>query len=226
MLKFLLILILSLTTNIHAEVITFLPTDKKVVALTFDACETKTPSYFDKKILNFLIQEKIPSTFFINGKFAERNRKELTEISKYPFISIQNHSYEHYLHMEKMTDNQIIEDINKTSKLLREITDRSPIFFRFPGGNYDNRSLKIVENLGYKVVHWSFESGDPDKKMTADMILNTLKSKVKNGSIMIFHINGRGWHTADALPNIFNFLKKEGYEIVPLEKFLNDEKFN
>lgn len=212
--------------NLNAEVITSLHTDEKVVALTFDACETKTPSYFDKKILNYLIQEKIPSTFFISGKFAERNRKELSEIAKFPFISIQNHSYEHYLHMEKMTENQIIEDINKASRILKEITGKEPIYFRFPGGNYDNKTLKIVENLGLKVVHWSFESGDPDRKMTPTMLLNRVKSKTKNGSIMIFHINGRGWHTGDALPEIISFLREENYIIAPLEEVLNDKKFN
>jgi hypothetical protein len=37
----------------NAEVITALKTDDKVVALTFDACETKTPSYLDHKIIDF-----------------------------------------------------------------------------------------------------------------------------------------------------------------------------
>jgi hypothetical protein len=42
----------------NAEVITALKTDDKVVALTFDACETKTPSYLDHKIIDFLISQK------------------------------------------------------------------------------------------------------------------------------------------------------------------------
>lgn len=222
----LIIILLFLNSILHAEVITFLPTDKKVVALTFDACETKTPSFFDKKILSILIKEKIPSTFFVSGRFALRNYDELKKLSKYQFISIQNHSYDHYLHMEQLTEKEFVEDIEKASILLEEITGKKPIYFRFPGGNYDNKTLKIVENLGYKVVHWSFESGDPDKKMTSEMIFNNVKNKVKNGSIMIFHINGRGWHTHEALPRIISFLKYNGYEIVPLEKFLENEKFN
>jgi peptidoglycan/xylan/chitin deacetylase (PgdA/CDA1 family) len=197
-----------------------------VVFLTFDACETKTPSYFDKKILDFLIKNKIPATFFISGKFANRNRETLSEISKYNFFSIQNHSYDHNLHMEKMTDADIEMDLNKTSQLIAEITGKKPSLFRFPGGNYDNRSLKLVEDLGYRVVHWSFESGDPDKKMTSDLIFEKVKRNVKRGSIMIFHINGRGWHTSEALPQIINYLNSEGYHLELLENFLKNEKFN
>lgn len=220
------LLFLIIVISLPAEVITFIPSDRKVVFLTFDACETKTPSYFDKKILDFLIKNKIPATFFISGKFANRNRSALSEISKYDFFSIQNHSYDHNLHMETMTHGDIEMDLNKTSELIAEITGKKPNLFRFPGGNYDNRSLKLVEDLGYKVVHWSFESGDPDKKMTSDLIFEKVKKNVKSGSIMIFHINGRGWHTSEALPMIINYLNSEGYHLELLENFLKNEKFN
>lgn len=215
------VLPLILSVNISASSIYYLPPgNEKIVAFTFDACETKTPSYFDKKMLSFITKNEIPVTIFLSGKFIERNRAEIKQLSLKPFISFQNHSYMHHMHMEQLSDEAFIDDIEKTSALIESITDKKPLFFRFPGGNYDNRTLKLVEKLGYKSVFWSFESGDPSKHVSASNLLDTVKNHVRNGSILIFHINGRGWHTAEALPDIVEYLKSEHYRFVKLEDMI------
>lgn len=203
--------------SVTAEVLTRFDTTINEVALTFDACETKTASYFDEKILKYLIDNKIPATFFISGKFAIRNSDEIAKISKYSFIEMENHSFNHIQHMEKLTTSQISEEITSTGGLLKKITGKNTKFFRFPGGNYDKNALNIVKKLGLKVVHWSFETGDPDKNMTPDKIIRTVKNRTKPGSILIFHINGRGYHTSEALPEIVDFLRSKNYKIVKLE---------
>jgi peptidoglycan/xylan/chitin deacetylase (PgdA/CDA1 family) len=42
--------------------------------------------------------------------------------------------------------------------------------------------------------------------------------RVKPGSIVLFHNNGK--HTAEALEPIINELKRQGYEIVPISQLL------
>lgn len=203
--------------SVTAKVITRFDTNIKEVALTFDACETKTASYFDEKILKYLIDNKIPATFFISGKFALRNSHRISEISKYDFFEIENHSFNHIQHMEKLTTSEISEEIMSTKELLKKITGKNTKFFRFPGGNYDKNTLDFVKKSGLKIVHWSFETGDPDKNMTPDKIIHTVKNRTKPGSILIFHINGRGYHTGEALPEIIDFLRSKNYKIVKLE---------
>ncbi|MCA1932101.1 MAG: polysaccharide deacetylase family protein [Calditerrivibrio sp.] len=210
--------------NINAEVINYLPTEEKVVFITFDACETKTPSYFDQKILDYILKNQIPVTIFLSGKFIKRNIEDIKLLVTKDFISLQNHSYQHNLHMENLSEKDFVADILKTSKLIEEITGKKVTLFRFPGGNYNKKSLKLVESLGYRVVHWSFESGDPSKNVTPDMLFENVKKNVKPGSIMIFHINGRGWSTGEALPKIVEFLKKENYSIVKIEEMLTSLK--
>ena len=41
-----------------SQIITVLDTDKKIVALTFDACETRTAAYFDESILKYLLKKQ------------------------------------------------------------------------------------------------------------------------------------------------------------------------
>lgn len=203
-------------SGVESKIIEKLNVEK--VALTFDACETKTPSYFDEKILSYLLENEIPFTVFMTGKFANRNRERLQEIVKLPFVEIENHSYNHYQHMETLTDDDVRKEVIDLDELLIKMIGKKTKYFRFPAGNYDERTLKLIGGMGYKVVHWTFPSGDPDKKVTPLMLTNWVVSKTKPGDILIFHINGRGYNTGDALPNIISSLSKKGIKFVKLEE--------
>ncbi len=43
---------------------------------------------------------------------------------------------------------------------------------------------------------------------------------VRPGSIVIFHANGRGWHTSEAIPTIIAKLRERGYEFVTVSELL------
>ncbi len=222
--KFFLLSLIAISVSLtaFAEVITsFDPHGKKEIALTFDACETKTPSYFDPVILEYLIIHKIPATFFVSAKFALRNPEILSEIiQKYPFLEIENHSYHHYAHMEDLNASMVHDEIKSTEDIIYKTTGTKTKYFRFPAGNYDEPTLETVESMGYKVVHWSFASGDPDKHVTAEKMIPWVTNKAKSGDILIFHINGRGYATPQALPKIVETLQKKGYTFVRLDKVL------
>jgi peptidoglycan/xylan/chitin deacetylase (PgdA/CDA1 family) len=187
------------------------------VALTFDTCETTTPSHFDEKILSYLIKEQIPFTVFITGKFAIRNKERLREIARLPFVEIENHSFHHYQYMELLHADKIKEEVMDLDELVKKMIGKKTKYFRFPAGNYDDRALKQIEDMNFKVVHWTFPSGDPDQKITPARLTSWVVSKTKPGSILIFHINGRGYSTGDALPGIISSLRKKGIKFVKLE---------
>jgi len=187
------------------------------VALTFDACETATPSYFDEKILSYLIKEKIPFTVFVSGRFATRNEKRLREIAKLPFVEVENHSMNHCQHMEFLSDEKVRQEILRLDWLVQSITGKRTKYFRFPGGNYNDRVLKQVEQLNFKIVHWTFSSGDADKNITPKRLIQWVVSRTRPGDILVFHINGRGYSTGDALPDIVSALRQKGFRFVKLE---------
>lgn len=199
----------------YAEVIQNLNVD--AVALTFDACETITPSYFDEKILGFLIKEQIPFTVFMTGKFAMRNSKRLKEIAQLPFVEVENHSFNHQQHMERLSPDEVKKEVTELDQLMRNMIGKRTKYFRFPAGNYDARTLSQIENMQYKVVHWTFPSGDPDKRTTPTKLRDWVTSKTRRGNILIFHINGRGYSTGEALPEIISRLQKKGIKFVKLE---------
>jgi peptidoglycan-N-acetylglucosamine deacetylase len=209
-----------LATGALGEIVTELPTKEKVAALTFDACETKTPSYFDEKILHYLLEQQLPFTLFLSGKFAKRNQDQLSKLAQFDFVEIENHSLTHPQHLERLDAARVKKEVLENEQLLLEITNRKTKFFRFPAGNYDHKTLALIESLGYKTVHWTFPSGDPDKRLTAAKLISWVLAKTRPGAILIFHINGRGYQTGATLPTIVKSLKDRGYRFVKIEEML------
>lgn len=201
----------------QSKVYSSFQTDKKEIALTFDACESKTPAFMDTVILNFLIKEKIPATIFLSGKFCKTNSVILKAISKYNFIEFENHSFSHIKHTERLTEPEIEGEVKEAENLIKTTTGYQPRFFRFPAGNCSSRALGIVEKLGLKTVHWSFASGDPNKKISSRKLKNWVLSKTKPGSILIFHINGRGYRTGEILPELISEFRKNQFSFVKLK---------
>ena len=210
-------LCLLLAGQAEAGVITRLPVTEKVVAFTFDACPTKKPQHFDASVLDFIESEKLPATLFISERFARSTAGEIKRLSALDFIEIENHSVSHNNHMERLPDADALREMNDS--FLAGLTGRKTKFFRFPAGNYDDRTLALAER-GFRVVHWSFPSGDPDKALTPQELSREVLSRVRPGSILIFHINGNGRSTGKALPAIVGALKAKGYRFVKIQDAL------
>ncbi|MCA1910051.1 MAG: polysaccharide deacetylase family protein [Magnetospirillum sp.] len=205
----------------RAEVIERLPAGETRVALTFDACEGRgKPAYLDRKLVDFLVAEKLPVTIFATGLFARRNAEHLAELAKSPLVEVENHSFDHPQHMEKLSAEQVRAQVAETDAVITEVTGRKPRFFRFPAGNYDAASLEAVESAGHRVVHWSFASGDPTPGLSPERLKTWVLSKTRGGDILIFHINGRAPATAQALPAIIAELRRRKVEFVRLDEVL------
>jgi peptidoglycan/xylan/chitin deacetylase (PgdA/CDA1 family) len=62
-----------------------------------------------------------------------------------------------------------------------------------------------------RTVEYDFPSGDPDKHITRERLVAWVLAKARAGSIVVMHMNRRGWHTAEALPDIISGLRAKGF---------------
>ncbi len=67
--------------------------------------------------------------------------------------------------------------------------------FRPPYGEFDELTVDGVRSLGLRLILWSVESGDPDPQLPRAQILARLTARIKPGSMIAFHANGKGRHT-------------------------------
>lgn len=205
-----------------ADVVTQLPTQEKVVALTFDACEQGKPVAFDRAVLDYLLEERIPFTVFVTGRFVQSNLEDVRQLARLDFVDIENHSFNHPNHMERLPLAKVRDQVVHAHATIEAATHRKPQFFRFPAGNYNAADLELVESLGYKVVHWSWATGDPSPLESRNALIRRAEKLTEPGNILIFHINGRGVHTAEALPTIVNDLRARGFRFAKLSEYLGE----
>jgi peptidoglycan-N-acetylglucosamine deacetylase len=204
----------------QAQVILRLPTDERVVALTFDACEQKRTMTLDTGISDYLVAHRIPFTVFLSGRFVQDNEAAVRALAKLDFVELENHSWDHPNDMPRLDDAAVRDEITMADDEIARVAGRHTSFFRFPAITYDARTLKIAQGLGYRVVHYRWEVGDPDRHETANRIVREIAEGTRPGDIEIFHINGRGWHTAEALPRVVEELRDDGYRFVLLRDYL------
>jgi peptidoglycan-N-acetylglucosamine deacetylase len=202
-------------------VITRIPTKAHVVALTFDACEAGATMHLDEGILVALRQHPVPFTVFASGRFVEDNESEIAALAALPGVHIENHSWDHPRDFRRLSDAEVVRQVTRSDAEIQRVTGRKPVFFRFPGGYADDRVAALVSETGHRIVHWRWAEGDPDRAISADRLVAQTLERTGPGDILILHINGRGWHTAEALPELLQGLEDKGYRFVDLEAALD-----
>lgn len=190
---------------------------ERKIALTFDACATNRNSKYDSAIVEILVRENISATFFLCGEWAFDHPKETQYLAAQPNFEIANHSFRHP-HCTKLSPALFAEELKKTQNIIYTLTKKQPRYFRAPYGEYDSSTLATVAKLGLTSVEYDLPSGDPDKKATAKKLIEYVSTCAKSGSIIVMHVNKRGWHTAEALPEIIARLRKRGFSFVALQQ--------
>jgi peptidoglycan-N-acetylglucosamine deacetylase len=199
-------------------------TKKKLVALTFD--DGPDPVY-TPQILDALAKYKAKATFFVIGAEAERYPQIIQRQTKEGH-ELANHTYHHnfrdHFNPEKLKD-----ELDKTSKVIQDLTGQSPSLYRPHSGYYNEKIVNTAINNGYRVILWSWHQDTKDwKRPGVGKITNNVVSDSKPGDIVIFHdAGGDRTQTIKAVENILEILDKKGYKFVTVSELLqqNDNIF-
>ncbi|WP_168123600.1 polysaccharide deacetylase family sporulation protein PdaB [Paenibacillus sp. HB172176] len=192
------------------------PTDKKVVALTFDI------SWGDKRaepILNILKEKNITqATFFVSSVWGQSHPDLVKEIQEDGFeIGSHGHKHENY---SKLSDEEIRKQISSAHTILSDITGKQPNLIRLPNGDFDKRVLQIAESMNYTVIQWDTDSLDW-MNIGTDKIIDRVVSRTHPGDIILLHASDSVTQTHLALPVIIDQLRAKGYEFVSVSQLIS-----
>ena len=193
-------------------------TDENKVAMTFNCAVGNSDI---DEILSILKKYNVKATFFLLGSWADDYPEEVQKIYDAGH-EIGNHSYSHN-DMPSMSYEKILLDIQKCNETIRNITGCSPTLFRAPSGSYDNKTISAAENLGMITIQWDVDSIDW-KNISADEILKRVTTKVQKGSIIQLHTGTD--HTAEALPQILDFLRNENFSAVTVSELIYQDNYS
>lgn len=179
--------------------------DQKVIAFT---CNVDWGNEYIKPMIEIFKNENIHITFFVTGKWAEKNPELLKEIASHGH-EIGNHGYMHRDY-EKLSYELNKEEISKCHSIVYDILDIDCKYFAPPSGSYNDNTIKAATNLNYDVIMWSIDTIDWRKDSTKDIIVKRVLDKAQNSAIVLMHPTEE---TIKALPVIIDSLSKEGYKI-------------
>ena len=219
-----------------------LPTGEKLVALTFDLCETDGDvAGYDGRIVDLLRAQGVKATFFAGGKWIETHKERAQQLIADPNFEVGSHGLRHF-DLSHVNDQTLDDEIRLTeaayadtrkSLLTKQCAASTqpegsiPVrmsLMRFPYGRCNAKSLQAAADAGLLAIQWDLVTGDPDPHRSARAIADTILTKMHPGAIIVAHANGRGWHTADALALAIPKLKEEGYSFVTVSELLKAGK--
>jgi peptidoglycan-N-acetylglucosamine deacetylase len=195
--------------------------NEKAVALTFD--DGPSPA-FTPQIMALLKLYQARGTFFVMGDKVEQTPWLVQALVK-DGNEVGNHSFSH----PRMTKE---DQISRERELERTAVDldllgcpQSERLFRPPYSAYDDRLKAYLTHTHRCLVLWSLDSGDW-QGLAAPAIIQNVLSRVRNGSIIIFHDSDEYSRadrhpTVEALRTILPALKAAGYRMVTVSELLH-----
>ena len=201
-----------------APILTAGPRECPRIALTFDLCPASHEPGFDAALVRWLIEHRVPATFFASGRWIARHPEPLAELAAVPFFELGTHGARH-LHLPTLGEEAQRAELSGAIEALASRTGRRPTLFRPPYGEYDRTTLGLAESLGQRVVMWDVVSGDPSPDLSARHMWATVESQAEPGSIVIFHANGNGHHTLEVAERVVTELvPRRGWELVTVSE--------
>lgn len=163
-------------------------TDEKVMYLTFD--EGYEYNNNTAKILDTLKAKGVKAAFFVTGAYVKSNLDLVNRMANEGHL-VCNHSVNHLNQVEAIKNPKKLEDdIAGLQNLYKEKTGNNlASFLRPPEGVYSERTLKFINDMGYRPVFWSFAYKDwlrdnqPDKKFAIEKITGQFHP----GSVLLLH---------------------------------------
>lgn len=197
--------------------------DGKTAYLTFD----DGPSANTETILDILDTYNVKATFFV---IYNESRKEMYKDIVDRGHTIALHSYTHDYDVIYKTPEAFYQDMDNLSDVIKEVTGVETKIYRFPGGSsniYGGKSgtnvmgtiAKEMEARGYEYYDWNVDSGDADRaSVDADKLVAKIKERTEGykDAMILMHDAKTKQTTAEALPEIIEYLQSEGYEILPI----------
>ncbi|MGI6731357.1 MAG: polysaccharide deacetylase family protein [Anaerovoracaceae bacterium] len=163
------------------------------------------------EMLDVLRENQITITFFVSGKWAEKNPKLLRDMHLAGH-EIQSHGYSHKL-CTQVSREVVKEEILKTEAAILSVLGIKTTVFAPPSGDFNETTVELCKELGYKMALWSADTIDWREGSTADIITQRVLKKDLDGGIVLMHPKPE---TVKALPGLIKAMKERGLEIVPL----------
>ena len=192
-------------------------TEEKKVAFTMNCAWSGDDI---DSILETLRNNNVKITFFMVGDWIDKNSEAVKKIYQEGH-EIGNHSNTHP-HVNQLTKEQNLEEIEKCSDKIEQITGEKPTLYRAPYGEYNESLINVSLENGYYLIQWNKDTLDY-QALTGEQMWKRIGENLQNGDIILSH-NGTA-HTADSLDMLLKNIREQGFEIVTVSDLIYKENY-
>ena len=184
----------------------FVAADGKIM-LTFDE---GYENGYTAEILDILKEKGVRAVFFVTYDYC-RSSPELVQRMIDEGHTVGNHSYSHPSFPD-CSEKEMIDEIMNLHDYVAEKFGYKMTLFRFPKGEFSEKSLSVAKSLGYMPVFWSFAYNDWDINAQPDKAeaLEKIKASTHCGIYLLHAVSAT--NTA-ILGEVIDYWKAEGYQV-------------
>ena len=189
-------------------------TTQKVVYLTMDEGFANDLTSTE---LDILKEKNVKCTFMLTKDFVD-GKPDLVQRMIDEGHLLGDHTCTH----PKMPEQSIDDQTNEIMGVYNEVYQNYGYqikLFRFPYGDFSAQSLGLANNLGFKVVFWTYAYNDYDTNNQPDVAtsLQQAVDRVHPGAIYLLHANSTT--NCALLGDFIDQIRAKGYEfaLIPLD---------
>lgn len=193
------------------------------VALTFDACDGGA----DRRILDVLVENRIPATFFVTAIWIRRNPAALALLKAHPDLyAIENHGARHVPAIDRPTmvyglkaagsPEAVRAEVEGGSRAIEAATGRRPQWYRGAGAVYTPATIAAIRAMGFRIAGYSL-SVEAGTRLDAHKAAERL-GKARDGDVVLAHANHPAWPTGAGIAAGILALKEAGFQFVGLDE--------
>ena len=185
-----------------------------LISLTFDDGPN---TIITPQVLDLLEEHGITASFFLIADSITPESAEMVRRAHAMGCTIENHSRTHGF-MDRMTPEEIREEVAYCTGRITEITGEPPMFFRPPyiavnQTMYDNIGLPFICGAGCE---------DWVPTVSAQERAERVLAHAEDGQIVLLHDMQWNQSTVEALKTIIPELKKRGFRFVTIRRLFEE----
>lgn len=185
--------------------------DEQRIYLTFD--DGPDP-HSTPWLLELLEEAGVTATFFLIGSSAVRHEHLVEKIARAGH-TVGNHSFNHFL-MPVLPVKTLESEIDRTNRLLQDITGCPPALFRPPYGMIDQRAADCLRERNMRPVYWGAVPEDWSGP-GVDRVVSRVMRRLGHGTLIVLHEHRLlRQQTLQAAKQIICKGKELGYAFAPV----------
>ena len=211
------------TSQLYGRSFPGLTPGTRKLALTYDDGPNDP---YTLQLLEVLARHEVRATFFLIGQFVEQ-RPDIVRAIVSAGHDIGNHTWSHP-NLIFVSPGELRRQLERTSKIIEEITGKAPTLFRPPFGGRRPGTFALARQFGMIPIMWRVSTYDWEAT-SPEFILNKARGGIRGGDVILMHDGGhtrmgvnRG-HTVAATDQLISEYKAKGYEFVSVSEMLAEQ---